>query len=108
MEQLQRIRSMWQFANLCQWIYIFGDAASIDDSVDVDVSTDFFSYFPRERILTIGSVYRDGVSQAELTGTQRYCLGPLEAGLFTARPHVCIVAFDSLSCLFSFLFQEQD
>ncbi|PTB64064.1 hypothetical protein BBK36DRAFT_1178106 [Trichoderma citrinoviride] len=33
---LQRIRSMWQFANLCQWIYIFGDAASIDDSVDVD------------------------------------------------------------------------
>ncbi|KAL6858649.1 Sfi1 spindle body domain-containing protein [Trichoderma novae-zelandiae] len=33
---LQRIRSMWQFANLCQWIYIFGDAASIDDAVDVD------------------------------------------------------------------------
>ncbi|KAL6896279.1 Sfi1 spindle body domain-containing protein [Trichoderma longibrachiatum] len=33
---LQRIRSMWQFANLCQWIYIFGDAASIDNAVDVD------------------------------------------------------------------------
>ncbi|KAJ4860136.1 PHD-finger domain-containing protein [Trichoderma breve] len=36
MEQVQRIRNMWQFANLCQWIYIFGDAASIDNSVDVE------------------------------------------------------------------------
>ncbi|EHK16366.1 uncharacterized protein TRIVIDRAFT_173895, partial [Trichoderma virens Gv29-8] len=27
---------MWQFANLCQWIYIFGEAASIDDSIDID------------------------------------------------------------------------
>ncbi|UKZ52252.1 hypothetical protein TrVGV298_006027 [Trichoderma virens] len=36
MEQLQRIRNMWQFANLCQWIYIFGEAASIDDSIDID------------------------------------------------------------------------
>ncbi|KAL7942283.1 hypothetical protein V8C42DRAFT_151804 [Trichoderma barbatum] len=37
MEQLQRIRNMWQFANLCQWIYIFGEAASIDDSIDIDL-----------------------------------------------------------------------
>lgn len=45
MEQLQRIRSMWQFANLCQWIYIFGDAASIDNAVDVDVSSYYLTFF---------------------------------------------------------------
>ncbi|PHH84300.1 hypothetical protein CDD83_2178 [Cordyceps sp. RAO-2017] len=27
---------MWQFANLCQWIYIFGRAAKIDESIDVE------------------------------------------------------------------------
>ncbi|KAM0249194.1 hypothetical protein ACHAQJ_009138 [Trichoderma viride] len=36
MELLQRIRNMWQFANLCQWIYIFGEAVAIDVSVDID------------------------------------------------------------------------
>lgn len=34
---LQRIRQMWQFANLCQWIYIFGKAAKIDESLEIDV-----------------------------------------------------------------------
>lgn len=33
---LQQIRNMWQFANLCQWIYIFGKAAKVDDSVDIE------------------------------------------------------------------------
>ncbi|KYK54510.1 hypothetical protein DCS_06468 [Drechmeria coniospora] len=33
---LCRIRNMWQFANFCQWVYIFGRAANIDDSVDVE------------------------------------------------------------------------
>jgi hypothetical protein len=32
-----RIRNMWQFANLCQWIYIFGKAAKIDEAIDVEV-----------------------------------------------------------------------
>ncbi|KAK2609042.1 hypothetical protein QQS21_002412 [Conoideocrella luteorostrata] len=27
---------MWQFANLCQWIYIFGRTAKIDDSIDIE------------------------------------------------------------------------
>ncbi|KAI1057901.1 hypothetical protein LB506_000015 [Fusarium annulatum] len=31
-----RIRNMWQFANLCQWIYIFGKAAKIDEAIDVE------------------------------------------------------------------------
>lgn len=32
-----RLRNMWQFANLCQWIYLFGKAVKIDESLDVDV-----------------------------------------------------------------------
>ena len=36
-EVLHRIRNMWQFANLCQWIYIFGQAARIDDALDIEV-----------------------------------------------------------------------
>jgi hypothetical protein len=34
---LHRVRNMWQFANLVQWIYIFGKAAKIDDNIDVEV-----------------------------------------------------------------------
>ncbi|KAI1436295.1 hypothetical protein GGR50DRAFT_239275 [Xylaria sp. CBS 124048] len=33
---LQRIRNSWQFANLFQWIYLFGAAVKIDDSIEVD------------------------------------------------------------------------
>ncbi|UKZ66838.1 uncharacterized protein TrAtP1_008006 [Trichoderma atroviride] len=36
MELLQRIRNMWQFANLCQWIYIFGEAIAINVSIDIE------------------------------------------------------------------------
>lgn len=38
---LNRIRNMWQFANLCQWIYIFGKPAKIDESIDVEVGASF-------------------------------------------------------------------
>jgi hypothetical protein len=34
---LQRIRNMWQFANLCQWISLFGDVVKLDENLDVDV-----------------------------------------------------------------------
>lgn len=34
---LGQIRNMWQFANLSQWIYTFGKAAKIDESIDIDV-----------------------------------------------------------------------
>ncbi|KFA51807.1 hypothetical protein S40293_05858 [Stachybotrys chartarum IBT 40293] len=33
---LHRIRNMWQFANLYQWIFLFGKAANIDDSLDIE------------------------------------------------------------------------
>ncbi|GAP90287.1 putative PHD-finger domain-containing protein [Rosellinia necatrix] len=33
---LQRIRNSWQFANLFQWIYLFGRVVKIDESIDID------------------------------------------------------------------------
>ena len=34
---LERIRNMWEFANLAQWIFIFGRAVKIDENIDVEV-----------------------------------------------------------------------
>ncbi|KAF6814988.1 PHD-finger domain-containing protein [Colletotrichum plurivorum] len=33
---LHRVRNQWQFANLCQWIYLFGKVVKIDDSLDTE------------------------------------------------------------------------
>ncbi|TGJ84110.1 hypothetical protein E0Z10_g4649 [Xylaria hypoxylon] len=33
---LQRIRNLWQFANLFQWIYLFGRVVKIDEGIDID------------------------------------------------------------------------
>ena len=35
---LQKIRNMWEFASLMQFLFLFGKAVKIED-VDVDVST---------------------------------------------------------------------
>ncbi|KAI0868395.1 hypothetical protein GGS24DRAFT_482507 [Hypoxylon argillaceum] len=35
-DPLQRIRNSWQFANLFQWIYLFGRAVKIDENIDID------------------------------------------------------------------------
>lgn len=34
---LQRIRNMWQFANLFQFIVLFGKALKVDDNLDIEV-----------------------------------------------------------------------
>lgn len=34
---LHRLRNMWQFANLAQYIAIFGDAVKIDKDLDIEV-----------------------------------------------------------------------
>lgn len=34
---LRRLRDMWQFANLAQYIAIFGDAVKIDRDFDIEV-----------------------------------------------------------------------
>ena len=33
---LERLRNMWQFANLCQWLLIFGGAVKAD-SYEIEV-----------------------------------------------------------------------
>ncbi|KAG0649550.1 Histone-lysine N-methyltransferase [Hyphodiscus hymeniophilus] len=33
---LERIRNMWEFANLAQWIFIFGRVVKIDESLDIE------------------------------------------------------------------------
>lgn len=35
---LSTIRNTWEFANLMQYIYIFGRAVKIDESLDIEVS----------------------------------------------------------------------
>ncbi|OHE91753.1 PHD-finger domain-containing protein, partial [Colletotrichum orchidophilum] len=38
---LFRLRNQWQFANLCQWIYLFGKVVKIDDNLDTeDIETE--------------------------------------------------------------------
>lgn len=34
---LHRIRNMWQFANLFQFILLFGKALKVDDTLDIEV-----------------------------------------------------------------------
>lgn len=34
---LQRIRNMWEFANLAQYIYLFGKAVKIDEDLGIEV-----------------------------------------------------------------------
>lgn len=34
---LSRIRNMWEFANLVQWIFIFGRVVKIDENLDIEV-----------------------------------------------------------------------
>jgi len=38
---LHRIRNMWQFANLVQFILLFGKALKLDDNLDIDVGSLF-------------------------------------------------------------------
>ncbi|CAJ2513427.1 Uu.00g015460.m01.CDS01 [Anthostomella pinea] len=33
---LQRVRNSWQFANLFQWIYLFGKVVKVDENLDID------------------------------------------------------------------------
>ena len=40
---LDRLRNMWQFANLMQYIFIFGRAVKIDEDFTIDVSSIPFS-----------------------------------------------------------------
>lgn len=37
---IQKIRNSFYFANLYQWIYIFGKVVKVDDNMDIDVRPD--------------------------------------------------------------------
>ncbi len=38
---LDRIRNMWQFANLMQFLFIFGKVVKVDENLGIDVSHGF-------------------------------------------------------------------
>lgn len=44
---------MWQFANLCQWIYLFGKVVRIPDDVDIEVRNLASPSYNLERIVLI-------------------------------------------------------
>lgn len=37
MGMLERLQNTWEFANLAQWIFMFGRAVKIDENLDVEV-----------------------------------------------------------------------
>lgn len=45
---LDRIRSTWEFANLAQYIFIFGRAVKIDENLDIEVCTSTSSCASRQ------------------------------------------------------------
>jgi len=47
---IERIRNMWEFANLAQWIYIFGKAVKIDENLDIEVS---FRFWKGDQVLSL-------------------------------------------------------
>jgi len=34
---LHKLRNMWQFSNLAQYIFLFGDAIKVDSDLDIEV-----------------------------------------------------------------------
>jgi hypothetical protein len=41
---IEKIRNMWEFANLAQWIFIFGKAVKIEEDFDIEVSDLYLNY----------------------------------------------------------------
>lgn len=41
---LDKLRNTWEFANLMQYIYIFGKAVKIDENLDIEVQTKHQNY----------------------------------------------------------------
>lgn len=86
---LHRIRNMWHFANLCQWIYIFGKAAKIPDSIDVEVSSLPDAPLTTQPSLANVSILfsgdRDGMPQTERPHAWRHCSVDSQTRLVTSR-----------------------
>ena len=88
-----RIRNMWQFANLCQWIYIFGKAAKIDEAIDVEVrpyideSLDFTLLYPSMLTLLAGN--RGRMPETKFDYANGYCPGPSQTRIVASWFNVC-------------------
>jgi hypothetical protein len=50
---LQRIRNMWEFASVMQFIFVFGKAVKIDEDFDIEVRlrTCFFYWLEHEVLM---------------------------------------------------------
>ncbi len=51
---LQKLRNMWQFANLAQYISLFGDAVKIDKDFDIEVHASCAQHPRPARIYLLG------------------------------------------------------
>lgn len=93
---LQRLRNMWQFANLAQYISLFGDAVKIDKDFDIEVCPTCAGPFctapadcTAEQRLTCAIGVGGRVPQAPAIRKARPDWpGSIEARLITQGPHV--------------------
>lgn len=51
---LARLRNCWEFANLMQYIYIFGKVVKIDEEFGIEVCHQFILSFAETRVLSEG------------------------------------------------------
>ncbi|KAF2796252.1 hypothetical protein K505DRAFT_300714 [Melanomma pulvis-pyrius CBS 109.77] len=52
---LQKLRNMWQFANLAQYIFLFGEAVKIDSELDIEeLENECLKPQPSERLAQLG------------------------------------------------------
>ena len=93
---LHRIRNMWQFANLFQFILLFGHALKLDDNLDIEVrhilplSSSGFAVSRGKPFAYMRAAvgFRSGMPQAGVHGTSRYWPWSAQVSIFTPRPHV--------------------
>jgi hypothetical protein len=66
---LERLRNMWEFANLMQFIYFFGKAVKIDDDFDIEVPSAVLCFLTRPSAgVSIGSeLVKNGAGEIGLT-----------------------------------------
>ena len=100
---LERIRNMWEFAALVQWIFIFGRAVKIDENLDIEVRSPTLLNSFSARLLgnvdsddgILGS--GDGMSQESLHCSTRNWSCTLEICIIAPRSHVRFPLFSSKS-----------
>lgn len=91
---LQRIRNMWEFANLAQYIYMFGKAVKIDEDFGIEVRVRFTYPFRSRLYCTkhanktyVGT--RDGMHDAKFSSPFEYRPRSTQVRFITQRAHVC-------------------